>query len=56
MTFINEGKVMEATNSDDDFKNCGICLIDFQDNEDMIMLECSKEKDIFKTMQFHIFH
>ena len=48
MTFNNDEK--------DDFKNCGICLIEFEENEDMTILECHKEKDRSTKIIIHIFH
>lgn len=41
VTFNND----EAKIHSDDFKNCGICLIDFEPDESMTLLECFKEKD-----------
>ena len=46
MTFNNdENKIQHS----DDYKNCGICLIDFEPDESMTLLECFKEKENVKN-------
>lgn len=45
VTFNND----EDTNCQDDFKNCGICLIDFEPDESMTLLECFKEEENSKN-------